>query len=402
MTRPGTTGATPQHWDLVIVGAGPAGSAAALSALTEVPDLRVLLLDRSDFPRDKSCGDGIATHALAELADIGVHGIDEGWPPVRRLELALGDTSVSSDRHRLGWVIPRAVFDARLVERATAAGAVLRRHRAADVASSDSAVSIDDVATAAVVIGADGPYSVTRAAAGLPPTARRALALRGYIPTPARWEGAQVIRFGERRRPSYAWAFDRGDGLCNVGYGEVLGAEREPPTRSLLLDELEHLLPGATASGESWKAHHLPLSGWRWDQPDGRILLAGDASGLVNPMTGEGIFYAVATGIRAGRAAASAIRAGDPASAGGAHRRAVRRLLAGHLRHTSIAARLAGVPTVVHAGIRAASHDDRVFTDLVELGLGRGRITPRLAGGLLTGLTSPGRTSHTNLNVQES
>jgi hypothetical protein len=67
----------------------------------------------------------------------------------------------------------------------------------------------------------------------------------------------------------------------------------------------------------------------------------------------------------------------------------VRRLLAGHLRHTSVAARLAGVPTVVHAGIRAASRDDGVFDDLVEIGLGRGRITPRLAGGLVRQLARP-------------
>lgn len=390
MTRPGSTIATPQHWDLVIVGAGPAGSAAALGALTAAPHLSVLLLDRADFPRDKTCGDGIATHAIAELAQIGVHGVEDGWPPVRRLELALGDTHVSSEQHTLGWVIPRTVFDARLVERAVAAGAVLRRHRVVDVSTAGAALRIDDVATASVVVGADGPYSVTRTAAGLAPTGRRALALRGYVPTPARWEGAQVIRFGERRQPSYAWAFDRGDGFCNVGYGEVLGREPLPPTRSLLLDELEHLLPGATdGGGDSWKAHQLPLSGWRWDQPDGRILLAGDASGLVNPMTGEGIFYAIATGIRAGRAAAGAIGTDRPSTAGRAYRRSVRRLLAGHLRHTSVAARLAGVPSVVHAGIRAASRDDGVFDDLVEIGLGRGRITPRLAGGLARQLVRP-------------
>jgi geranylgeranyl reductase family protein len=388
MTVPGPTSTSPPHWDLVIVGAGPAGSAAALGALAAAPDLKVLLLDRADFPRDKTCGDGIATHAIAELERIGVHGIEDGWPPVRRLELALGGTSVSSDRHRLGWVIPRTVFDARLVDRATGAGAVLRRHRVVDVVPSPvHGATVDDIASATVVVGADGPYSVVRTAAGLPPTQRRALALRGYVQTPARWEGAQVIRFGERRRPSYAWAFDRGDGLCNVGYGEVLGREPEPPTRSLLLEELEHLLPGATDGGESWKAHQLPLSGWRWDQPDGPVLLAGDASGLVNPMTGEGIFYAVATGIRAGQAAAAAVRTGDPSSAGAAYRRSVRQLLAVHLRHTSVAARLAGVPIVVHAGIRAASGDDRVFDDLVEIGLGRGRITPRLVGGLLRNVT---------------
>lgn len=376
-----------EHWDLVIVGAGPAGSAAALGALTSAPDLRVLLLDRADFPRDKVCGDGVATHGIAELATIGVHGIEDGWPPVRRLELALGDTSVSSGRQGLGWVIPRAVLDARLVDRAVQAGAVSRRHRVVDVVRPDDGgpLRIDDVATASVVIGADGPYSVTRSAAGLPPTGRRALALRGYVPTPRRWEGAQVIRFGERRRPSYAWAFDRGDGLCNVGYGEVLGAEPEPPTRAILMDELENLLPGATdGGGDTWKAHQLPLSGWRWDQPDGDVLLAGDASGLVNPVTGEGIFYAVATGIRAGRAAAVAIGAGSPASAGAHYRRDVRHLLATHLRHTSVAARLSRMPAMVRAGIRAAARDERVFDDLAELGLGRGRITPRLVRGLVT------------------
>ena len=60
-----------EAWDLVVVGAGPAGSAAALGALAEDPSLRVLLLDRSDFPRDKSCGDGIAPHVLDALSTVG-------------------------------------------------------------------------------------------------------------------------------------------------------------------------------------------------------------------------------------------------------------------------------------------------------------------------------------------
>ena len=61
----------PEGWDLVVVGAGPAGSSAALGALTADPTLRVLLLDRSDFPRDKSCGDGIAPHVVDALASVG-------------------------------------------------------------------------------------------------------------------------------------------------------------------------------------------------------------------------------------------------------------------------------------------------------------------------------------------
>ena len=202
-----------------------------------------------------------------------------------------------------------------------------------------------------------------------------------------------MIRYGERRQPSYAWAFDRGDGLANVGYGELLPGQRRgsPPSRALLLDQLERLVPGAARSGDRWRGHHLPLSGWRWRQPDGRVLLTGDAAALVNPMTGEGIYYAVATGVRAGRIAARAVRDSRPQAAGEQHRAAVRRLLGAHLRHTWTSSRLSRSPAVVDAGIRAAARDRTTFDTLVELGLGDGRITPRLAhqlvGGLLTSLT---------------
>ena len=197
-----------------------------------------------------------------------------------------------------------------------------------------------------------------------------------------------MIRYGPRAQPAYAWAFDRGDGWSNVGYGELLpGTVTGPsrgtaPSRALLLEQLEELLPGTVPDGRDWKGHHLPLSGWRWKQPDGRVLLVGDAAALVNPMTGEGIYYAVATGILAGRTAARCLTAGDPGHAGAAHRKAVRGLLARHLKHTWTAARLARVPAIVDAGIRAADRDRHAFDALVELGLGDGRIGPRLAVGL--------------------
>ena len=72
------------------MGAGPAGSSAALGALTQDPTLRVLLLDRSDFPRDKSCGDGIAPHVLDALAEVGAGDVVDDWTPIRRLELSRG------------------------------------------------------------------------------------------------------------------------------------------------------------------------------------------------------------------------------------------------------------------------------------------------------------------------
>ncbi len=382
-----------------MVGAGPAGASAALGALTHDPTLRVLLLDRSDFPRDKSCGDGIAWHVLDALAEVGAGDVIDDWTPIRRLELSRGGAKVEGTMRREVHVVPRQVFDARLVERAVAAGAVLRRHRVSSVTDGAGQVTVSGTITARVVVAADGAHSRMRAGLLGPRHGQRALAIRGYAPTTPELAGRQVIRYGERRQPSYAWAFDRGDGLANVGYGELLpraGARRTAPSRQLLLDELETLIPGAAATGTDWLGHHLPLSGWRWHQPDGAVLLVGDAAGLVNPMTGEGIYYAVATGIAAGRTAARCLAEGRPEASGARHRRDVRRLLGTHLKHTWAASRLSRSPAVVDAGIRAAARDQRAFDTLVDLGLGDGRINPRLATGAvrITSLWVPVWTGH--------
>jgi menaquinone-9 beta-reductase len=377
---------TGRVWDLVVVGAGPAGTATALSALHADPGMAVLLLDRADFPRDKSCGDGIAPHVFDALASIGVTDVADGWTPVRHLELHRGDASVGRSMSRPTWVIPRQVFDAALVDRATAAGAVLRRQRVRTLRRSRDEVVLDERIRARVVVGADGAHSVVRSAVSQRPVRRRALAIRGYSPTPPDRRAKQLIVYGSRRQPSYAWAFDRGDGLSNVGYGELL-SHGSVPSRSVLLDQLERLLPGTVPEGTQWRGHHLPLSDWRWTQPDGRVLLVGDAGGLVNPMTGAGIYYAVATGIAAGRVAATPNGGADAgADPGSRHRRSVQALLARHLRHTAVTSRVCEVPAFVDAGLRAAARDQRVFDDLVEIGLGRGHVTARLLGSLAANL----------------
>ena len=369
---------TSHTWDLVVVGAGPAGSAAALAALHRAPDLRVLLVDRADFPRDKACGDGVAPHVLDVLATVGVHDLLDDLPSLRRLRISQGGHVADRRLARPVWVVPRTDLDARLVARAEAAGARRERHRVR---------SLDEL-DAQVVVGADGVHSVVRGEllGGRP--GRRAVAIRGYTPTPPDLAGLQVIRYGDRRQPSYAWCFDRGDGLANVGYGELVDGG-DDLTRSLLLGELERLLPGTVADGRAWRAAHLPLSGLPRPHAAGRVLLAGDAAHLVNPMTGEGIYHAVATGVLAGRAAADALTAGRPESAGLAYTRAVRRLLDRHQRHTALTARLSAVPRVVAAAIDAASRHQGIFDDLVEIGLGPGAISPRLVGGLAHALARP-------------
>lgn len=221
-------------WDVVVVGAGPAGSAAALGALAEDPSLRVLMLDRSDFPRDKSCGDGIAPLVLDALATVGAGDVVDDWTPLRRLELSHGEVRVDGHMGRAVRVVPRAVFDARLVERALDAGATLRRHRVTSVATDPV------LAAAGVVVGADGAHSLLRQSLLGHRREPRAIAIRGYAPTTPKLRGRQVIRFGDRCQPSYAWAFDRGDGLVNVGYGELLPSEGDghrPPSRRLLLEQ---------------------------------------------------------------------------------------------------------------------------------------------------------------------
>jgi flavin-dependent dehydrogenase len=117
--------------------------------------------------------------------------------------------------------------------------------------------------------------------------------------------------------------------------------------------------------------------------PAGRPDAAGrDAAGLINPMTGEGIYYAVATGVLAGRAAASALRAGDAGAPVHAIGSLSAALLARHLRHTAVASRLVGHTRRGVAGIRAAARDQAVFDDLVEVGLGQGLLTARALRGL--------------------
>ena len=383
----------PELWDLIVVGAGPAGSAAALSALRGRPGASVLLLDRADFPRDKSCGDGIAPHVLDVLSGLGVEDVVADHRPVSRLTIGYptGMGPVASGlMTRPARVVPRAVFDARLVAAACAAGAVLRRHTVRSLAVHADRVVLDGTLSARTVVAADGARSTLRRRLGLPVNGpgHLAVAIRGYAPVRADLADEQRITLGREDWPEYAWSFPVGDGRANIGYGAVL-REGRPLTRSRLLDRLDELLPGASPDAGSWRAHHLPLSSGRPRQPDGRVLLVGDALSLVNPMTGEGIYYAVLSGAYAGAAAVAAGArdgAGSPGGPGATYRQQLRRRLGRHLRHTTTAAALARRPWVVDAALRGTTRHPHAFDALVELGLGEGLLTPRALLATAAGL----------------
>jgi len=383
----------PQIWDLVVVGAGPAGSAAALGALRARPRASVLLLDRVAFPRDKACGDGVAAHALDELAALGVEDSARGYPPLRRLDIrGPRGSAVTGEMARPVRVVPRRVLDARLVAAAALAGAEVRVGRVRGVTAHRDGVELDDGTRARALVGADGANSTVRRALGhgRNPPGTLAVAVRGYARAPA-GTPVQRLLFDPGAWPAYAWSFPVGDGTANVGYGLVPpdptrpppGHTRPPPghtpppprrssvSRAELHGRLTELLPEEPADPATLRAHHLPLSTARLTDGHGRVLLAGDAASLVNPLTGEGIFYAVASGRLAG---AAAVTAADPAAAYG---RGVRALLGRHFAHTDLLARGLRSPWLTDAAVRATARSRAAFDDVVELGLGPGRLRMR-------------------------
>ncbi|MDA0636783.1 NAD(P)/FAD-dependent oxidoreductase [Nonomuraea sp. MCN248] len=363
-------------WDLVVVGAGPAGCAAALGALRRRPGIRVLVLDKAGFPRDKACGDGIAAHGRDELARLGVPGLIDDYRPTPRLTVVSpGGMRVSATAARPNHVVPRLVFDARLVEAARAAGAEVRLHRVREVTGAGPVAVIDGRIRARVVIAADGANSAVRRLIGLPASPERhtAIAVRGYADVPED-DDVQLIAMQRAGWPAYAWSFPIGDGTANVGFGMLLPRLRATglPGRRVLHGRLAELLPDRPA--RDLRAHHLPLSTGRPVPGAGPVLLAGDAAGLINPLTGEGIYYALLSGRLAGEAAA--VAAGAPLPA---YRDALRRALGRHLRTTDVLARLAQSPGFIDAAIATAARRKEVFDLLVEVGLGAGTVPVPLA-----------------------
>lgn len=374
-------------WDVIIVGSGPAGSAAAIAARHARPGSSVLLLDRSTFPRDKCCGDAVLAAGLRDLAAHGIPAGDllAGYGPTRQLRLTspAGTTTTGHLPDEMT-ILPRRVFDARLLAAARATGATWQRHTVREIRDHGDHVELDRSLRGRVVIGADGAESIVRRAVGGPTRRDLAVALRGYDPHPGDPYPAMVFG-GQRRGLSYAWRFPASRGPANVGYGHILGAG-EPANRATLLVTMRHLLPGVRPDPATLRAHRLPLSTSRQPAARGRLLLAGDAAALINPLTGEGIYYAITSGLAAGAAAVT-----FPHQAADRYRVALRRRFGVATLHTATMAALTGYGAVFEAGIRAATTPG-VFDDIAALGLAEGHITGRLVRALLIQLVAGERT----------
>ena len=293
----------------MVVGAGPAGSSAAHAAVRA--GARTLVLDRAPFPRYKTCGGGLVGATLAALPT-------DLEPPVRdRIDAATfsrdGRREVTKrSRTPLLAMVNRAEFDEALLARAVDAGAVARTGVAVpgieDDADGVRLRTRDGDIHAAFVVGADGSASRVARHVGVR-TDRVDLGLEVEVEAgghAARWRGRMHMDWG-RTPGSYGWLFPKGDRLT-VG---VIGAKGAADEQRRYLERYLHRL-GLTGARVLHDSGHLTRCRAA-DSPlgRGRVLLAGDAAGLLDPWMREGISFAVRSGAAAGRLAASGARSPD-------------------------------------------------------------------------------------------
>jgi geranylgeranyl reductase family protein len=276
-------------FDAIVVGAGPAGSVTALRLARE--GASVLLLDRARFPRDKPCGGGLTGRALRELP-VSVDPVVEHVVDRLVLRLGYGRAYERAGRGPLIAMTRRARLDHFLVEAAASAGATLRLEaRVSAVQALHDRVEVEigeETVTAAALVGADGANGVSARQLGLGSGPVYGVALEGNLPyskaDAGRYAGRVVLELGTVPG-GYGWVFPKGDHL-NLGVG---GWEAEGPR---LREHLRLLCAAHGVPDEESRtfAGRLPLR--RPDAPlaRGRALVVGDAAGLVDPLSGDGMY----------------------------------------------------------------------------------------------------------------
>ncbi len=305
--------------DVIVVGAGPGGSTAA--AHLARAGVRVLLLEKTTFPREKVCGDGLTPRAVKSLLSLGVDTAE--WPQNKGLRIFGGKHQLELDWPELasypsyGLVRPRVDFDEVLARTAQKSGAILREATTVSGPLRDErtgrivGVNIKGGSSlrAPIVLAADGVSARTALGAGIEKRDDRPLgvAVRGYLESKERtndpyleshlelWDGPR----GEGRLlPGYGWVFGVGDGTVNVGLGILNTSEAfgNVDYKDLLRRWLNGVpdLAGIELSGPV-RGGALPMGFNRQPHYRDGLLLIGDAAGAVNPFNGEGIAYAMET-----------------------------------------------------------------------------------------------------------
>jgi geranylgeranyl reductase family protein len=278
------------RYDAIVVGAGPAGATTAYRLARA--EKSVLLLDRARFPRDKACGGGV-TERAARLLPCSIEPVVEDTATAVDLRLDYKRTIERKGGAPLVYLTQRARLDHFLAEQAAAAGAEFRdgaKVTAVESGAEGVAVGVDgERIEGSVLVGADGVNGVTARALGLGGNRHVGVALEGNLGysrlDPDRYRGKLVLEFGVVPG-GYAWVFPKGE-HANFGVG---GWGSEGPA---LRSHLERLcaVHGVSADElESVRGHRLPLRSPMSRLACGRALLVGDAAGLIDPVSGDGMF----------------------------------------------------------------------------------------------------------------
>jgi geranylgeranyl reductase family protein len=325
--------------DVIIVGAGPAGSATATHLARH--GLRVSLLEKSRFPREKVCGDGLTPRGTRQLIRLGIDTSEAaGWLHNKGLRIYGGERPFQlewpdlADFPSYGLVRPRADFDQLLARHAVAAGATLhelsnvvepivdsRTERVVGVRTKDGRQF-----TAPIVVAADGNSTRLSLAMGLNRRDDRPMgvAVRTYYTSPRHrddyleswlelWEGKPGK---SALLPGYGWIFGMGDGTCNVGLGilNTSSAFGKTDYKDLLKRWLDNTPPEWGFRSENMitpvRGAALPMGFNRQPHYERGLLLVGDAGGMINPFNGEGIAYAMESAEIAASAMAEAHQRG--------------------------------------------------------------------------------------------
>jgi geranylgeranyl reductase family protein len=278
------------RYDVIVVGAGPAGSTCAYRLASA--GASVLLLDRARFPRDKPCGGGVTGRA-ARLIPFPIAPVVEDTVTSVQMRLGYGNWFERGEDDPLVLMTQRLRLDAYLVERAAEAGAELREGvKAEKVEALADRVEVagGERFSAEAVIGADGVNGISARALGLGGNQAVGVALEGNVSYERLGEGYRgraVLELGVVPG-GYGWVFPKGD-HANVGVG---GWEREGPRLREHLGALCAAHGVAPGDLEGVRGYRLPLRSPRSTLARGRAAIVGDAAGLVDPVSGDGMFEA--------------------------------------------------------------------------------------------------------------
>lgn len=321
--------------DVVIVGAGPGGAAAAHYLAGQ--GLDVLLLDKADFPRDKTCGDGLTPRALDVLDDMGVlpdllrsgYRVDEVTVVAPRGHSVSARVPERSGRPDYALIVPRQILDRTIVDRAVTSGARFQgRVRVTDIEQETDAAVVkgERLGTtfsvrARVVVIATGAAAtrLLRRIGLLTVEPRMMLAARTYVEGLNLPASTAYFRFDGVPLPGYGWIFPISPSAANVGVGFLASQSARGHNPLSPLRALDHFMRNPRLRPMFAEARlTAPVKGYPLRSDFGtapvsgrRLLLVGEAAGLVNPLTGEGIDYALESGRLAAQFLGERLSTGD-------------------------------------------------------------------------------------------